>query len=141
MKALDLPINSLYGVAVTTAPEYLLEMKAGPEHLNHVGLIHAAVLFAFAEICNGYLLNLSFPQFEDNTLPLVRNGKIKYSFPATEGILYAKAALTGTTKELVSEQLLTQGRTSLSIRVGVYNSEHRTLCTVVFDWFVRMKQF
>jgi acyl-coenzyme A thioesterase PaaI-like protein len=139
MKIFQQPLTRILGIGYSSNYKYLLCMKANPDLLMHLGVIHASALYSFAEITNGLQLNIAFPQFAENTTPLVRTAQIKYHKVAN-GDLYSTAQVMHRSHEAIAAELTDHGRVQLTISVKVFNTEEKLVSSATFDWFVTLNK-
>lgn len=137
MKVLNLPLTKNLHIQVTKHGSYLLEMVHHPHLLNHLETIHGSASYALAEISSGYFLNTEFRDIADQTIPILRESRVKYRL-AGEGNLYSKVALVGMTDEEVRKKLLARKKIILTLQVRLYNEENKIVLSTEFDWFITL---
>lgn len=138
MKTLDIPFNKFLDIKLAK-DDFILMIEEKPEYLNHLGTIHASVIFALAEASSGeYLLN-EFKDYKKDVIPVLRKAEIKYSSPAN-GELYTKVELYRRMVEETIEELNIKRRAIIPVMVEVYNNKNDKVMTAIFDWFVTLNQ-
>ncbi len=135
---LKMSVSKNFGIRNSSNPDYLIERDFDPEQINHLGYIHASVIFSFAEICSGCFLAKYFPEEKETTLPLLRTIKGKYSTPA-KGKLFAKAHLHNDSTSEVSFRLNMSDKVKFTIVTDVFDENDKLVFRGHFDWFVRSK--
>lgn len=138
MDILAIPFHKYLNIEKHPGGDYIFEARERPEHLNHLGTIHACVQLSLAEACSGEYLLQEFGEHRDEVIPLIRKTEVKYHRPAN-GTLYARASFPSLDKEKVLDELLSRGRAVIQIKVEVYDSSSRKVLTAVFDWFLKKK--
>lgn len=135
MNILEIPYNKYIGIATAnTNDDYILKISESPELLNHLGTLHASVLFALAEATSGQFLLEQFQEITNTIIPVVRKSEVKFSKPVN-GEVFSKATLLGFDKQAIIEELNDKNRTIIKVKVNLYNNNE--LCmTAFFDWFV-----
>ena len=135
MNILELPFNRHLGLTIVERDgKSLISIDPQPEHLNHVGTLHASVLFAVAEAASGQAL-LSRQLDTTNTTALLRNSDIKYRSPATTKV-YGVATIDDSAFDKLSQQLSARGRASIEVSVSVINENDVECVSGTFKWFV-----
>ena len=110
-----LPFNAHVGIARSEREGCLLFLAPLPHHENHLGTVHASVLFALAEASSGEFL-IRTCETRSDIGGVVRRSSAKYSRPATgnvhsrvkspaEDIVAAIAAVDARGKALVEIEL------------------------------------
>ena len=68
-----LPFNRHLGLAVCELDgEPTLVLQPGPQHCNHVGSVHATVIYGLAEAASGHCLLARFPDAADSFVAVLR---------------------------------------------------------------------
>ncbi|MDB6040035.1 MAG: hypothetical protein JWM99_3876 [Verrucomicrobiales bacterium] len=117
MHVTDLAINKSLGISLAPEnSEHILEMRETPLLLNHIGTIHASVLFAFAEASSGELLLRHLGEAQNQFFAVLRTSEVKFRKPA-HGALRAFARLADGTLDSFSSDLKSRGRALASILV------------------------
>jgi len=94
----------------------MFQLEKREELTNHLGTMHAGVLFTLAEASSGQLLATLFPDWADKVIPVVRRSKVKYNKPGTTTI-YSRATVTDETKSKVPGDLEKRGRSIADVSV------------------------
>ena len=147
MHVTDLPINRTLGMQLATAgSSHLIELPASPLLLNHVGTVHASVLFALAEACSGeFLLQQLGEELSPNVFAVLRTSDVKFRKPA-HAPLRASAQFaaadkadtdgaSGTTSLL--NELASRSRTLASVSVALLDAHDVIVMNGRFDWFLQ----
>ena len=138
MDILAIPFHKYLNIEKHPGDEYIFEAREKPEHLNHLGTIHACVQLSLAEASSGEYLLLEFGALRDEVIPLIRKTEVKYHRPAN-GTLYSRASFPSLNKEEVLNELKSRGRSVIQIKVEIFDSSSRKVLTAVFDWFLKKK--
>ena len=141
MDVSTLPFNKHLGLRVRQSDdESVVVLKPCGHHLNHVGTVHAAVVFAVAEAASGHCLAVRFPHLVDLYVAVLRNSSVKYRRPSSaEGDLLASGTLSDESAAKLYKRLTTRGRATVDIEVSVTQNGIEIL-TGTFSWFVAAKE-
>jgi len=132
MDVSSLPFNKWLGL---TANDGTVQVSPNAKHLNHVGTVHATVLFGVAEAASGHWLVRRFPELADGHLVVLRTAQLKYRRPGTTGPpLVGSASCDEMKAERFSQTLLTRRRSTLEIS-AVVKQDDQELMTATFVWF------
>jgi len=152
MHVTDLAINSALGMRLAPAgSDHILELPESPSApgsggllVNHLGTIHASVLFALAEAASGEFLlrQLGETQQEEQVLAVLRTSTVKYRKPASPGFgqLRASARFADTDAAKLSAELTTRSRALVAILVEIADAQPGggvVTMTGQFDWFLQ----
>ena len=137
MEITEVPFHIFLGIQKSDNDLYILKLEERNEYLNHLGTIHASVLFALAESTSGEFLLRKFKDYKLDVIPVVRKADIKYSRPGN-GQIFSKADFVHTDVIRIHEELQVKRRVLINIKVDVINSENERLMTGVFQWFIAM---
>ena len=135
---MEIPFHKFLGIQKSDNDIYILKIEEKEEYLNHLGTIHASVLFALAESTSGEFLLREFKDYKLDVIPVVRKAEIKYSKPGN-GQVFSKAEFVDTDVLRIHEELQQNRRVLLKIKVDIINSEIERIMTGVFEWFLAMK--
>ena len=138
MNVFELPFNKYIGLEKSSDSDYLLMLAEKDEYLNHLSTVHASALFALAEATSGFFLLNEFQKLE-NIIPVVRKVETKYKKPAFGQIL-STAGFVNINKEKILEELETNQRILITVRVLLYDSEKTKVMQSDFEWFVAKKK-
>lgn len=135
----SLPFNQLLGVT-TDGNAVLLVPKH--EHTNHIGTVHATVIFGIAEIASGVRLLQRFPNLGEDHGAVLRSSEVKFRRP---GIVSpgnepsAELRGLGELDEIDATQFLekleSRGRATLDVTVTVTQGKER-LFNGTYTWFI-----
>src|SRR3990172_8039409 len=94
MVATAVPLNKLLGFEAIEAGAGKAAIRVGapPLHLNHVGTMHAGILFSVAEAASGVALLSSILEHVSKTYPVVQGARIDYA-AAAKGPITAHAEI------------------------------------------------
>jgi acyl-coenzyme A thioesterase PaaI-like protein len=135
-----LPFFELVGVKVLVA-----EVGRGKCKLpfreslgNHVTTMHAAAQYTLIEAASGAALMASFADMLDDVIPLASGAEVAYRAPAL-GDCTAEATVDQEDIDRVREELKTNKRAKISVRVNLADS-HGTISTeATVMWHMRVK--
>lgn len=134
MQVTDIPFVKYIGIQ--SKEEGTLKLEATETVKNHIQTIHVSAQFTLAETQSGLYLQILFPEFADQVVPLLRSSTVKYKQPARKEI-YAVAFVDDEIKEKFKVQFLKKGRASINIQVEVKDSDEVVTMVGEFIWFVQ----
>lgn len=134
----EIPFNKLIGICFANDSDYLLQLDAKPEYLNHLNTVHAAALFALAEGSGGQFLLNAFPDTSQQVIPVVRKVEVVYKKPA-QGKVRSQAKLKDDSIERIKEELNQKGKVQLTTTVELFDEQKNKVFTANFEWFVIVK--
>jgi len=138
MNVLEIPFNKFIGLQkADTDDDFILKLDERKEYLNHLGTLHASILFALAEATSGEFLLRQFKNYELNIIPVVRKVESKYSKPGN-GTVYSRAVFIDTNTKEVIDELTNKKRVIIKVKIDIYNKNLNKLMTSIFDWFVAL---
>ena len=134
MNITDLPFNKYLGIK-KDGDNITLENR---EHLlNHVGSLHATVIYGLAEAASGdYIIENLMEQFPD-ALALARQGSIKYKRPATDDCT-AVVEVDDAALQACIQSLNNRARATLTVPVQIL-SEEKPIAAAEFTWWFSLK--
>jgi len=135
MEVENLPYNRTLGLK---ADGDRICLSPKDQHLNHVGTVHATVIFGIAEAASGSVLLYRFPELSDTYVALLRESSVKFRRPANSD---ADILGTGTIKDnggKFLETLESRGRATIEIAVSVTQNEIEIFAGI-FKWFAAAK--
>ena len=141
MDVTELPFNRYIGLTSFQVDELpAVGLTPQDHHLNHVGTLHATVLYGLAEAASGQCLIDQRPELIDSGIAVVRTSSVKYRAPG-DAKLPCEAVGTVAAAELerLSVQLARRGKSTVDVMVSVRQQE-RELLTGTFTWFVRRNE-
>lgn len=137
MKTIDVPFNRHLDIKMANDhAEYLLTMDAKPNHLNHLGTIHASALFSLAEASGGEFLLQSFGDISHQVIPVVRKAEVRFRRPA-RGRIKSKAGFSGQEKEEVLDELLNNDRAFINVKADLYDEDDTMVFSSIFEWYIQ----
>lgn len=101
---------------------------------NHVGILHAAAIYAVAETAAGVAASVVVPG--GAAIVLLRGGKVNYKRMA-EGDLTASACAGADVAERARADFESDARADAVVEVNVVNSEGQTVFEGTFDYALR----
>jgi acyl-coenzyme A thioesterase PaaI-like protein len=134
----ELPFNSFLGIRSATNAAYLLELPSGNQYLNHLGTVHAAAQLGLAEASSGEFLLRHFASAED-LFPVVRRVEAKFREPGNGSIVSTASAEPEALARLEAE-LLSKGRSMISIMVEIYDESGAHTLSATFEWFIQREK-
>jgi len=136
-----LPFNKRLGLGVRFLDDRsVIVLDPSGDHLNHVGTVHATVIFGVAEAASGHFLLARFPHLVDSSVAVLRTTSTKYRRPGSpEGEICARGSLPGKSADRFLDKLTSRGRASVDIEVTVVQNDNE-LFTGTFGWFVARDQ-
>ena len=138
MDVLDIPFNKFLGLEpAEQGSDFIFKIEQKNEYLNHLGTIHASVLFALAEASSGEFLLRQFREYKLNVIPVVRKVEVKYSKPAN-GTVVSEACLIDSGIHDILNELNTRKRVIIKVKVDITGSNKDKIFTSVFEWFVAL---
>ncbi len=136
MKFMDIPLSNHFGLKAANADSgYVLYLDETPELLNHLGQLHAAVLFGIVETSSAHYLQSIFGEIEAGLIPVIRHVDIKFSKPG-HGRIYSKVVLLGEATSIIATYK-TSGRVSLETEVKLVNEVGEVLVIAKVQWFFK----
>jgi len=134
MQITDIPFAKHIGIKIKE--EGTLKLEATEAVQNHIQTIHASAQFTLAETQSGLYLQILFPDYKDQVVPLLRGSSVKYKQPARKEI-YAVASVDDKSKEKFETQFLKKGRASITIGVELRDSDEVVTMVGEFTWFMQ----
>ena len=129
MNILAIPFNRHRGVTfVKHRSSDIVCLEAKPQHLNHVGTIHAAALYSVAETACGHALLTQRGIASETARAVLRSSSVKYRRPASR-MLIAEASIDDETILKLKHRLKTKGRALVDIRVLVSTDDGTQVLT------------
>jgi|GEM_PF-1392317 len=134
MKFTDIPLSTHFGLKeAEPQSDYVLYLDESPALQNHLGQLHAAVLFGLVETSSAHFLQQVFQEIEEGLIPVIRKVDIKYSRPG-KGRVFSKVNLIDS-KEDILTRYKAKGRVSLVTEVYIENEEKESLVGAQVQWF------
>lgn len=127
------------GVEVTSvAPDAgVAILHAGPDSLNHIGSVHAGLIFTLAETAAGAAMVGVFSDYIATAVPVAASAQISYVAVA-HGDLTATGTVSAPAAELL-EELAAAGKVRFAVAVDIADATGVTVATCVVDWHVRLR--
>jgi acyl-coenzyme A thioesterase PaaI-like protein len=133
----------------TSDSRHLIELPPSPLLLNHVGTVHASVLFAIAEACSGeFLLQQLGEEMSADVFAVLRTSEVKFRKPAHAPLRasaqYASADNVGTDSSSgatsLHNELALRGRVLTSVSVAVRDAQEVVAMSGRFDWLLQRQK-
>jgi acyl-coenzyme A thioesterase PaaI-like protein len=136
-----LPFNELVGIKVLVAEptrgKCKLPFREGLG--NHVNTMHAGAQFSLIEAASGAALMASFADMLEDVVPLASGAEVAYRAPAL-GDCTAEATVDQEDIDRVREELKTNKRAKISVRVSLADSQGTISTEATVMWHLRVKQ-
>jgi acyl-coenzyme A thioesterase PaaI-like protein len=123
-------------IGIERKEEGTLKLEATDVVQNHIQTIHASAQFALAETQSGLYLQILFPEYKDQVIPLLRGSTVKYKQPATKEI-YAVASVDDESKEKFLALFEKKGRASITVMVELRDVDDLITMQGEFTWFMQ----
>ncbi len=138
MDVTELPFNQFLGLVQRQSDSGLqICLQPKSEHLNHLGTVHATVLYGMAEAASGAILSESFPILQSGFLVVLRGSTTKYRLPANSDLeLVASARIDTDETQGMLERLELKGRAMTDIQSIVVQNETEVF-SATFRWCVQ----
>jgi acyl-coenzyme A thioesterase PaaI-like protein len=134
----ELPFNSFLGIAPARDSAHVLQLPSGNQYLNHFGTVHASAQLALAEASSGEFLLRHFGS-ADGLVSVVRRMEAKFHKPASGSIISTASAAPEAFARLDAE-LVSKGRSIISITVDIYDEFNAHTLSATFDWFIQREK-
>ena len=134
MQVTDIPFAKHIGIE--RKEEGTLKLEATDVVQNHIQTIHASAQFALAETQSGLYLQILFPEYKDQVIPLLRGSTVKYKQPATKEI-YAVASVDEKSREKFLALFEKKGRASITVMVELRDVDDLITMQGEFTWFMQ----
>lgn len=131
----QISFNRDSGMLRSDRPDSIFMFPADTRYLNHLGTLHAAVIFTLAEATSGEFLQRHFADIEPPISAMVRRAETKYRRP-TNGAIYSRATADAKALAGVLDQVSRRGRASIAVNVEVLDDSSAVIATATFEWFV-----
>lgn len=136
------PFNRLLGIELTDVqPEQVeLRLPVKPEHLNHVGTVHAAAQFALGEAASGAMMVVAFGNVQNEGLvPLVTQANTRYKSPA-QGDIKAVARLSQQAVQQCRATLEEAGKSRFTVTVQILDAGDKVTAELDIEWILLKKR-
>ncbi|MBF6240029.1 PaaI family thioesterase [Nocardia otitidiscaviarum] len=120
----------------------VVRMAARPEHLNHNGDIHAAILFGFAETAAMGAAVSGIVDLMGETFIVARDGKIEYLARAkgTASPFLATSELPDGAVETMRANIESRTEIELAVPVTITDSTGKAVATATFTAVIRPRR-
>ncbi|MFC8045613.1 PaaI family thioesterase [Nocardia sp. NPDC057353] len=117
-------------------------MTPGPEHLNHLGDVHAAVLFGLAETAAMGAAVSGIAAHMGASFVVARDGRIEYLARAkgAAGRYLATAELPGDTLETLRAEVAARRPVEFSVPVRITGGDETLVATASFTAVIRPRR-
>lgn len=133
MNVLDLPFIRYLGLEMSDIGE--LSLRVSDQHKNHLGTVHATVLYGIAEACSGQAMIDALIDPYPNALVVIRNGTIKYR-SAARGDISARVKKTDPLPDNLLVRLKEKGAAKCQVEVET-RSGNELVAIASFDFFIK----
>lgn len=135
MNVLKIPFVEFVGIEKSDKTNYILKIEDKAEYQNHIGTVHAGMLFVLAEATSGEFLLHKFKSYYLNVIPVVRRVEVKYSKPG-KGNIYSSANFVETTTDEIVETLTNTKRAIVKVKVELFDESETKIMIAFFEWFI-----
>ena len=117
----ELPFNRWLGIHVEEGAVRLLPSES---HMNHLGTVHATVIYGLAEAASGHWLLHQFRNLQHTHHVVLRGSKVKYRRPAVMGNgIIGTGSCPADVADSFSSTLLDRGRATIEVLAAVTQGE------------------
>lgn len=134
MNVLDLPFIKHLGLQISA--DGALTLKIADHHKNHLGTVHATVLYGIAEACSGQAVIDEFFKPYPHALVVIRRAAIKYRSPARADLL-ARVKKTDPALPNVMARLQAKGVAKCEIEVETRSGDE-IVAIATFEFFIKV---
>jgi acyl-coenzyme A thioesterase PaaI-like protein len=136
MDLTTVPFSQLIGLQTChDGSSTMVSLTADDRHHNHVGTVHAAVLFSVAEAASAQAMLDSFPDLSGASVALLRTASVKYH-RAGRTRLEGFASIDADAAARFRSRIERKGAASLEVVAGV-REQNEELISGRFCWFVK----
>jgi acyl-coenzyme A thioesterase PaaI-like protein len=134
MDITQIPFTEKVGIKRNQDGQLLLDFEKSVQ--NHLQTIHASALFTLAESASGEMLQITFPEFADKVIPVLRDAQIKFKRPATK-LVVAYPSISKDDINKFKEQMNKKGRSLLTVNVHIKDLDNTLIFAGSFSWFIQ----
>lgn len=134
MNVLDLPFIKHLGLQFSA--EGALVLKVSEHHKNHLGTVHATVLYGIAEACSGQAVIDKFFKPYPTAFVVIRRAAIKYRSPARADIS-ARVKKTEPDLNIVLQRLQDKGVAKCEIEVETQSGDE-IVAMATFEFLIKL---
>ncbi len=134
MNVLDLPFIKYLGLQISAGGELSLQITT--QHKNHLGTVHATVLYGIAEACSGQAIIDKFFKPYPDALVVIRRAAIKYRSPA-RAELSARVKKFDPDLDRVLQRLQEKGVAKCEIEVETKSGDE-IVAIATFEFFIKV---
>ena len=120
--------------AIAVGERKAIGLEPARQHQNHLGSIHAGVLFSVAETAAAQAMLETFPDLVDQTIVVLRSASVKYRQP-TSGPVQALASIDQQAAGELRTRLAKKGTARFSVSASVRDSEQEVFVGD-YTWFI-----
>lgn len=140
MDIIDIAFNRLIGLQREPAGgDFTVSLPAGSQYHNHLGIVHAAALFAVAEAASGDFMLTHFGGRAAEFIAVVRRVEMKYRKPAHGKILGRATADEAARRELAAG-LATKRMLAFTLHAEVSDESGAPNLTAEIEWFITRRE-
>lgn len=136
------PFNRVLGVRVAAVTDERAEVALpdAPERLNHVGTVHAAVIFGLGEATSGAMVLAAFGDLQaSGVIPLAAEATIRYRRPSS-GELRGTATLPREGQARIREEVRQTGRARFTVPVQIMDAAGVVTAELEVSWALVTKR-
>ena len=116
--------------------EARIELPFDNSNVNHLGTLHAGVIYTFAETAGGVLITSAATSID--IIGVAKNGKISYKKPAT-GMIYFEDKIDTVWIADKFNEALTIGKSEIPYTVKIKNKQEDLIAEVEFLYHIRKR--
>jgi len=134
LNVLDLPFIKHLGLQISD--DGALSLPIAEHHKNHLGTVHATVLYGIAEACSGQVIIEQFFKPYPKALVVIRKAAIKYRSPARAD-LSARFKKADPELDLVLQRLREKSVAKCEIEVETRSGDE-IVAIATFEFFIKV---
>jgi acyl-coenzyme A thioesterase PaaI-like protein len=139
MNVLDIPFHKFLGLKkAESGDDSIYQLEFRKEYLNHLGIMHASVLFALADATSGEFLYQKFKNHSLDVVPVIRNVQVKYRKPV-RGPVFSKADFWESGVDEILKELHIKKRVLIKVAVDILDQKDVKVITSILEWMVTSK--
>lgn len=140
MTITDIAFNRLIGLQREPAGSaYAVSLPAGSQYHNHLGIVHAAALFAVAEAASGDFMLTHFGDRAGEFIAVVRRVEMKYRKPA-HGKVLGRARADETALRDLEAGLTTKRMMAFTVHAEVVDESGAPNLAAEIEWFLTRRE-
>lgn len=140
MDITDIAFNRLIGLQREPAGgEFAVSLPARSQYHNHLGIVHAAALFAVAEAASGDWMLRNFGERAADFIAVVRRVEMKYRKPA-QGKVLGRAWAGEAAQRALADDLATKRAISFTLQTEVRDEGGAPILAAEIEWFITRRE-